>query len=140
MSFWLRLALLLAPAEFRRRYGEEIAAGEREMRAGDVLDVALTGLRLRWEDFARDITYALRRLSKAPLFVSIVVLTFALGIGANVAVFSVLNAVVIKPLPFKDPNGIVVIFDGVRGGAEVPDNLSLADPLDMRSVPTFAAT
>jgi putative ABC transport system permease protein len=137
----LRLALLLAPPEFRDHYGVQIGGpGERGFSAGDIADLAVTGLRLRWEDFVRDFTYALRRLSNAPLFVSIVVLTFALGIGANVAVFSVLDAVVLKPLPFKDPNGIVVIFDTVRSGAKVPDNLSLADPLDMRSVPGVATT
>ena len=137
----IRLVLLLAPREFRDHYGAQIdAAAEGDLRASDLFDLAVTGLRLRWEDFVRDVSYALRRLAKAPLFVSIVVLTFALGIGANVAVFSVLNAVVLKPLPFKDPSGIVVIFDAVRGGAKVPDNLSLADPLDMRSAPTIAAT
>ena len=141
MRFLLRLVLLLAPREFRDHYGAQIdAAADGEMRASDLFDLAMTGLRLRFEDVMRDVSYALRRLSKAPLFVSIVVLTFALGIGANVAVFSVLNAVVLKPLPFKNPNGIVVIFDGIRGGAQVPDNLSLADPLDMRSLPAFAAT
>ncbi|HTV93026.1 MAG TPA: ADOP family duplicated permease [Verrucomicrobiae bacterium] len=141
MRFWLRVVLLLAPREFRDQYGAQIdASADGDLRASDLVDVALTGLRLRWEDFVRDITYALRRLSKAPLFVSIVVLTFALGIGANVAVFSVLNDVVLKPLPFKDPNGIVVLFDSIHGGANVPDNLSLADPLDMRSAPAIAAT
>ncbi|HTX56182.1 MAG TPA: ABC transporter permease [Candidatus Acidoferrales bacterium] len=141
MKTLVRLALLLAPREFRDHYGAQIdASADGDVRASDVVDLALTGLRLRSEDIVRDVTYAFRRLSKAPLFVSIVVLTFALGIGANVAVFSVLNAVVLKPLPFKNPNGIVVIFDGVRGGAKVADNLSLADPLDMRSVPAFAAT
>jgi putative ABC transport system permease protein len=141
MRVLLRIVLVLAPREFRDHYGAQIdAAAERELSARDLADLALTGLRLRWEDFARDIMYALRRLRKAPLFVSIVVLTFALGIGANVAVFSVLNAVVLKPLPFKDPDGIVVIFDGVRAGAKVPGNLSLADPLDMRSASAITAT
>ncbi|HTU69013.1 MAG TPA: ABC transporter permease [Candidatus Baltobacteraceae bacterium] len=141
MRTLLRLVLLLAPREFRDHYGAQIdAAADEGLHARDLVDLALTGIRLRLEDFLRDAAYALRRLRAAPLFVAIVVITFALGIGANVAVFSVLNAVVLKPLPFKDPNGIVVIFDGVRGGAKVPDNLSLADPLDMRSVPTFAAT
>jgi putative ABC transport system permease protein len=137
----LRLALLLSPPEFRQYYGSQIdAAAEHELHFSDILDLAVTGLQLRFDDFARDIAYALRRLKQAPLFVTIVVITFALGIGANVAVFSVLNAVVLKSLPFKDPDGIVVILDGVRGGTSVPDNLSLSDPLDMRAMPALTAT
>jgi putative ABC transport system permease protein len=139
MGFWLRLVLLLAPREFRDHYGAQIAAQEDTVRLGDLFDLAATGLRLRWDDFVRDVSYALRRLRAAPLFVGIVVLTFALGIGANVAVFSVLNAVVLKPLPFKDPNGIVMVSGSSRGH-QVWGNLSLADPLDMRSLSAFQAT
>ena len=132
MGFWLRLALLFAPPEFRRHYGEEIAASEREMRAGDVLDIAITGIRLRVDDFMRDAAYALRRLAKAPLFVAIVALTFALGIGANVAVFSVLNGVVLKPLPYLDAANLVTIgaFDSRR---ESPPALSIPDIADLRA-------
>lgn len=141
MHALLRLALLLAPREFREHYGAQIdAATERDVRFGDVVDIAITGLRLRIEDFARDLSYALRRLRAAPLFVAIVVLTFALGIGANVAVFSVLNAVVLKPLPFADPDGIVIVSGSSKGRTDVWQNLSLADPLDMRSLSAFQAT
>ncbi|HTU81146.1 MAG TPA: ABC transporter permease [Candidatus Acidoferrales bacterium] len=140
MRALLYLALLLAPREFRQHYGSQIRAAEGDLRLGDVVDVAIAGLQLRFEDFARDLAYALRRLKQAPLFVTIVVLTFALGIGANVAVFSVLNAVVFKPLPFKDPGGIVMISGSTHGTASVWQNLSLADPLDMRGLPAFDGT
>jgi predicted permease len=132
VKVWLRLALLLTPAEFRQRYGDEITASERDARAADVFDVAFTGIRLRIEDIARDLQYALRRLARAPLFAAIVVLTFAFGIGANVAVFSVLNTVILRPLPYLDPNGVVQVRTGDTRRATLPA-ISIVDVDDLRA-------
>ena len=61
------------------------------------------------EALLSDVKFALRRLARAPGFAVTVLLTLAIGIGANVAVFSVLNCVLLKPLPYPDPGRLVAL-------------------------------
>jgi putative ABC transport system permease protein len=70
----------------------------------------------RLESLWRDCRHAGRTLRKTPTFAAAVVLTLALGIGANTAIFSICNAVLLKPLPYSDPDRLVMLWEQMENG------------------------
>jgi putative ABC transport system permease protein len=81
-----------------------------------------------------DIQYALRILRKTPGFTAVAVLSLALGIGANSAMFSLADALLFRPLPVPSPNGVVTVRDSAPDLAVAPQgNISYPDYVDLRN-------
>ncbi|HET9100478.1 MAG TPA: permease prefix domain 1-containing protein, partial [Acidobacteriaceae bacterium] len=71
----------------------------------------------RWsglEKFMRDLRYGTRTLSRSPGFTIVAILVMALGIGATASLFTIVNAVLLKPLPFHDPDNLVMVYEHFR--------------------------
>jgi putative ABC transport system permease protein len=86
-------------------------------------------------NIGQDLRYAIRSVRKNPAFALVTVLTMALGIGADTAVFSVVNGVLLKPLAYRDPSRIVTLTSAWKGGAKVR-HVSLPDFEDWRKQST----
>lgn len=99
------IALLLCPREFREGYRREFIY----TRPGEALNLAWTGVALRVESLGRDAAFAIRSLAKSPLFTLIIVLTLAIALSVNAAVFSIINTLLLKPLPFVHPESLAFV-------------------------------
>ena len=116
----LRMHHDLLAREYERR---GVPAAEAQRRAAMTLggfDQAKERVRdvrgfATFESFLNDIRYSVRLLLRAPAFTAVAILTLALGIGTTTAVFTIVNGVLLRPLPYRDPSRLVILFYGHQG-------------------------
>jgi putative ABC transport system permease protein len=82
------------------------------------------------ETIRRDVTFALRSLAKRPAFTLLVVVTLTLGIGASTAIFSIVNALLLRPLPFDAPERLAALYERDLGGGETRVSVAVGNFLD----------
>jgi putative ABC transport system permease protein len=157
MSLIARLRSMLAGKRLDRELDEELRS-HVEMRTADNLAAGMSPEEARfdaqkrfgnsgllkedtravdivgWLDkCARDFRYALRMLQRSPGFTAVAVLTLALGIGANTAIFSVINAVLLRPLPYHDPHNLVMVWESNSQHPNPHNTVSPPNFLDWQS-------
>jgi predicted permease len=173
MTWLWQLLLLAFGAEFRRRHGTEVLAAiaaERQEpryrgRAGAVrhvcrvaADLIASAIRQRrapkpqplfpsrsrkMDTFRQDLRYACRQLIRRPGFAAVAILSLALGIGGNTAVFGIVDSFVLHPFAFPDPDRLVVVgpvFPKLSSETNFLEVLSPLDYEDIRGARSFAGT
>src|ERR1700744_1711053 len=80
------------------------------------------------ETGVRDVRYGVRALARSPGFALIAILVMALGIGATTSLFTIVRAVLLKPLPFRDPNNLVMVYEHFRDDSG--DGFNVVSPAD----------
>ncbi len=127
-----RALLHLYPASFRAEYGAEMcrifarrkqdAAGPPAVAAlwvATFFEVLLNAAVVHWDILRQDLRYTARSLSRTPGFALTAIVVTALGVGANTAAFSVTDFVLIRPLPFADPERLVKLWERLPGNSRM---------------------
>lgn len=138
-----RTLLRLYPASFHREYRDELVGAftERTTHLGTIsrclaaiTDVVPNALAAHWEILRQDLAYAGRSLRRTPGFAITAVLVAAFGIGANTAVFSLADAVFVRPLPYAAADRLVKVWERTPGYPAM--ELSPANYRDWKTVST----
>ena len=141
---FLRALLRVLPFDFRADYGREIQRTFHEQHrdaqgrtkrarvwAGTVVALLEIGPREHLNQLRQDVSYAIRGMRRDPGFVIVAILTLALGTGVNTAIFSIVHAVMLKPLPYADSDALVTVlnrWDGApRAGLSDPEYLDYSE-------------
>ncbi len=128
-----RALLHLYPAAFRDEYSEEMCAifAQRRLEASrapaalalwvdSFFDVLVNSARVHWDILAQDLQYTARVLGRAPGFALTAILVVALGVGANTAACTITDHVLIRPLPFAEPERLVKLWETQPGYTRTP--------------------
>lgn len=156
----VRLALLAYPRAFRRRFGRELHA-DFLRSGGSLVLLVLAGLGERWSALVRllfwpnhrphlyepsrrsfmfldtlrsDVQHTVRLALKTPLMTSLTILALALGIGATAAIFTVVNSVLLKPLPYRDADRLVVVWSNATKQGRSQNTMSPANFKDFQKM------
>ena len=122
------LAAALAPLDARRTIARDITRADRVRVTAPTPPAPARSLAA---DTIRDLRHAMRLRRRTPGFASVAIVTLALGIGANTAIFSVVRAVLLRPLPYTDPDRLVAI--GERSPEGSPNNVGYMTFADWRA-------
>ena len=127
MRFYKAL-LHLYPASFRGEYGDEMCqifaqrwrdtsglAATAALWAETVREVLVNAMAVHWDIFRQDLRYTARTLAGTPGFAMTAIAVVALGVGANTAAFTVTDFVLIRPLPFAEPDRLVKLWEDTQG-------------------------
>jgi putative ABC transport system permease protein len=123
-----KLLLYIYPESFRAEYGEEMAdIFCRRMRdcsgilaaigiwLDTLLEMPFSAMAAHWDVLRQDLRYTARTLARTPGFTLTAMLVVGIGVGANTAAFSVADFVMIRPLPFKEPERLVKLWEAIPG-------------------------
>ncbi|HYP07417.1 MAG TPA: ABC transporter permease [Bryobacteraceae bacterium] len=134
--------LHLYPSHYREEFGGEMqqlfldrcrAEGTLRVCYETLPDLAVTACKEHMDTLRRDLLYSLRAIARNPGFATVVLLTLALGIGANTAVFSVVKGVLLDPFPYKDPERLVQLYEKRPKQGRVRNVVSAPDFGDWKS-------